>query len=94
MGRCGRFESARAEYSSHPRLRGSLYTHPSMAFREGGGPPRAQGEHVGRSTAERLSRNAVTVWDLAAAILPVGLVLLSLLCLVGDSYNPFLYYRF
>ena len=53
-----------------------------------------RGEHVGRSTAERLSRNAVTVWDLAAAILPVGLVLLSLLCLVGDSYNPFLYYRF
>ena len=33
-------------------------------------------------------------FDLAAAIVPIGLLLLSLLFLVGQSYNPFIYFRF
>ncbi len=37
---------------------------------------------------------AVTVYDAVTAILPVALVFLSLLALVGDSFNPFLYYQF
>ncbi len=37
---------------------------------------------------------AVTVYDAVTALVPVGLVFLSLLCLVGDSYNPFLYFQF
>ena len=36
----------------------------------------------------------VTVYDAVTALIPVGLVFLSLLCLVGDSYNPFLYFQF
>jgi hypothetical protein len=34
------------------------------------------------------------VYDAATAILPVGLLFLSLLSLVGDSFNPFLYFQF
>ena len=37
---------------------------------------------------------AVGVYDALTAIVPVGLVGLSLLALVGNSYNPFLYFRF
>ena len=37
---------------------------------------------------------AVTVYDAVTAVIPVLLVFLSLLCLVGDSYNPFLYFQF
>ena len=37
---------------------------------------------------------AVTVYDVVTAVIPVLLVLLSVLCLVGDSYNPFLYFQF
>ncbi len=34
------------------------------------------------------------VYDVVTAVLPIGLVFLSLLALVGDSYNPFLYFQF
>ncbi len=37
---------------------------------------------------------AVVVYDITTTILPVVLVFLSLLALVGDSFNPFLYYQF
>ena len=37
---------------------------------------------------------AVTVYDAVTAVIPVLLVFLSVLCLVGDSYNPFLYFQF
>ncbi len=37
---------------------------------------------------------AVTVYDAVTAILPVGLLFLSVLALVGDSFNPFLYFQF
>lgn len=37
---------------------------------------------------------AVVIYDAVTAILPVGLVFIALLCLVGDSYNPFLYFQF
>ena len=40
------------------------------------------------------SRAVVGVYDALTAIVPVGLVGLSLLALVGNSYNPFLYFRF
>ena len=41
-----------------------------------------------------MGKVAVTVYDAVTAVLPVLLVFLSLLCLVGDSYNPFLYFQF
>ncbi len=41
-----------------------------------------------------IGRAVVAVYDVIIAILPVGLVFLSLLALVGDSYNPFLYFQF
>ena len=35
------------------------------------------------------------VWDVVFySILPVVLLLLSTACLVGDSYNPFIYFQF
>lgn len=40
------------------------------------------------------SKVAVVVYDAVTALIPVGLLFLSLLCLVGDSYNPFLYFQF
>ena len=40
------------------------------------------------------SKVAVVVYDVVTAVIPVGLVFLALLCLVGDSYNPFLYFQF
>ena len=51
----------------------------------------------GRMTEGRsggMGKVAVTVYDAVTAVLPVLLVFLSLLCLVGDSYNPFLYFQF
>ena len=37
---------------------------------------------------------ARAVANVAAVVIPVGLLVLSVLSLVGDSYNPFLYFRF
>ena len=35
------------------------------------------------------------IWDVVYyALVPVVLLLLSTACLVGDSYNPFIYFRF
>jgi hypothetical protein len=34
------------------------------------------------------------VANAAAAVIPAVLVILSALALIGDSYNPFLYFRF
>ncbi len=47
-----------------------------------------------RERASGLSKAAVTVYDALTAVLPVVLVGLSLLALVGDSFNPFLYFQF
>ena len=42
-----------------------------------------------------LSDSLVKVWNIAFySILPVVLLLLSTACLVGDSYNPFIYFQF
>ena len=41
-----------------------------------------------------IARACTVAYDLVTALIPVGLVFLSLLCLVGDSYNPFLYFQF
>ncbi len=41
-----------------------------------------------------LAAAVVTVYDAVCALLPVVLVCLSVLALVGDSYNPFLYFQF
>lgn len=41
-----------------------------------------------------LSRLCVMAYDMLTAVIPAELVFLSLLCLVGDSYNPFLYFQF
>ena len=44
---------------------------------------------------ERTSgRGMLMVYDAVCALLPVVLVCLSVLALVGDSYNPFLYFQF
>ncbi len=45
-------------------------------------------------TASGGTKLAVMVYDIIITILPVALVFLSLLALVGDSFNPFLYYQF
>ncbi len=45
----------------------------------------------GDTPAGGVARMAVNV---AAVIIPVALLVLSVLALVGDSYNPFLYFRF
>ena len=37
---------------------------------------------------------ARSVVNIAAVVIPVALLILSVLALVGDSYNPFLYFRF
>ena len=47
-----------------------------------------------RESASGASRALVAAYDLVTAVIPVGLVFISLLCLVGDSYNPFLYFQF
>ncbi len=40
------------------------------------------------------TRCAVIAYDLVTAILPLLLLGISVLCLVGDSFNPFLYFQF
>lgn len=47
-----------------------------------------------KKQANGISRTCIVAYDLVTALIPVGLVFLSLLCLVGDSYNPFLYFQF
>lgn len=54
----------------------------------------AIGRFFEKRRAEGRSKAAVVVYDAVTAVLPVGLLLLSLLSLVGDSFNPFLYFRF
>ena len=45
----------------------------------------------GQSGGAFVARAAVNA---AAVVIPVALLILSVLALVGDSYNPFLYFRF
>ena len=47
-----------------------------------------------RNSKKRLATVAVGVYDIITAIIPVVLLFASTLALVGDSYNPFLYFRF
>lgn len=51
-----------------------------------------------RTVADRLSQSrvkiAVRVYDAWLILCPVLMIVLSLIALVGDSYNPFLYFRF
>ena len=47
-----------------------------------------------RGSKAPASRFAVSVYDIVTAVIPIGLLLLSVLALVGNSYNPFLYFRF
>lgn len=47
-----------------------------------------------KKQAAGFSQILVVAYDFVTALIPVGLVFLSLLCLVGDSYNPFLYFQF
>ena len=54
----------------------------------------AIGRFFEKKRAEGKGKAAVAVYDAVTAILPVGLLLLSLLSLVGDSFNPFLYFQF
>lgn len=51
-------------------------------------------EKLRRPNATGFTRACVVVYDCVTAVIPVGLIFLSLLCLVGDSYNPFLYFQF
>lgn len=41
-----------------------------------------------------IAKVSLFVYDAVTAVIPVILVLVSVLALVGDSYNPFLYFRF
>jgi alginate O-acetyltransferase complex protein AlgI len=54
----------------------------------------AIGRFFEKKRAAGQSPALVAVYDAATAILPVGLLFLSLLSLVGDSFNPFLYFQF
>ena len=47
-----------------------------------------------RGSKAPAARLAVSVYDIVTAVIPIGLLLLSVLALVGNSYNPFLYFRF
>lgn len=40
------------------------------------------------------TRAAMVAYDIVISILPVALLFLSVLALVGDSFNPFLYFQF
>ncbi len=40
------------------------------------------------------SRGAAAVYHTLQFVLPIGLLIVSVLFLIGDSYNPFLYFRF
>ncbi len=50
--------------------------------------------HISGERGDTGSKVAVLVYDIVTTILPVGLLFLSVLALVGDSFNPFLYYQF
>ena len=54
----------------------------------------AIGRFFEKKRAAGQSPALVAVYDAVTAILPVGLLFLSLLSLVGDSFNPFLYFQF
>ena len=47
-----------------------------------------------RDSQKTSTKAAVCVYDIVTAIIPLALLFLSVLALVGDSYNPFLYFRF
>ncbi len=47
-----------------------------------------------RHSKKRGAALAVGAYDIITAILPLALLFVSILALVGDSYNPFLYFRF
>ena len=51
---------------------------------------REQFRYVGRVWEGRFGRIAY----LAGALVPVVLIILSVMALVGNSYNPFLYFQF
>ncbi len=51
---------------------------------------RKQFRHVGRVWEGRLGR----VFYMAGALIPLALIILSVMALVGNSYNPFLYFQF
>lgn len=54
-------------------------------------------KHLRRKLEERChgSQALGTAWDiLFYGVLPVVLLLLSTACLVGNSYNPFIYFQF
>ena len=34
------------------------------------------------------------IWEVASAVTPALLIIISALALAGDSYNPFLYFQF
>ncbi len=51
-------------------------------------------EKIPSAKAGGLSKFVVGAYDAVTAVLPVGLIFIALLCLVGDSYNPFLYFQF
>ena len=47
-----------------------------------------------RSASNPVAAIAVGIYDIVTAIIPIVLLFVSVLALVGDSYNPFLYFRF
>ena len=57
--------------------------------------PWLAGKLASAAEGESLSGGAArVVLQISAVVVPVGLLILSVLALVGDSYNPFLYFRF
>lgn len=54
----------------------------------------AIGKYFERKRVASKSKPALALYDFSTAIIPVCLVAISALALVGDSYNPFLYFRF
>ena len=51
-------------------------------------------ERCGGQGSHGFAKVAVGVYDVVTAVVPVALVFVALLALVGDSYNPFLYFQF
>ncbi len=52
---------------------------------------------VVRAITDRYSKKSQTInviYSVYRAVIPAVLVIISAICLVGDSYNPFLYFRF
>ena len=54
----------------------------------------AIGRYFERKRVASQNKPALALYDFSTAIIPVCLVAISALALVGDSYNPFLYFRF